>query len=123
MYDACYATVPHIVRIALAVDGPCAWHFFAFPASVEVHRQGSRNALPIPEDLVGGYVKAISLLADAVHRQSRYAWDHVFGQAAAAALLVSRGQTRLAEAVLELGPKAVEEFFGWWYPEAGDAGV
>lgn len=114
VYDACCATVPHLVRIALATKAQCSWEFLGFPASVEVHRVKDQGPL-IPADLEHGYMEAVALLPEVVLRQTKWQWDHIFAQAAAAALVVSRGQVDLAEAILELGPSATKEFFKWWF--------
>jgi len=111
--EASYAVVPHIVRIALARNAQCSWEYLAFPASIEVHRIKDGGPA-IPSDLENSYRETIVLLPELVFRQTKWSWDHVFAQAAAAALVASRGQVDLADVILELGPSATKEFIEWW---------
>jgi len=104
--------VPHVVRIALASGISCSWEFLAFPASIEVRRIKDPGPV-IPADLEAAYREAIALLPDVIARHVKSNWDHVFAQAAAAALVASRGAADLADAILELGPSATKEFFQW----------
>ena len=110
--------VPHMVNIALSCSGPCAWNFLGLPASIEVAR--ARDSVAVPPDLAAAYRASISLLPDVVAAHSAEPWDHVFTQAAAAALAVAHGQVRLADAFLELGPDTTERFMRWY--EGCDAG-
>jgi hypothetical protein len=113
-YSACFAALPHIVRIALEGSIPCSWDFFAWPASVEVHRvQSSRPVMP--PDLLPAYEWAMGKIPDAVQRHANRPWDHEFAQAAAAALVASRGQVLLADILLELGPSVSGQFMKWQF--------
>lgn len=118
VYEAAFAVVPHMVNIALSCSGPCAWNFLGLPASIEVAR--ARDSVAVPPDLAAAYRASISLLPDVVAAHSAEPWDHVFTQAAAAALAVAHGQVRLADAFLELGPDTTERFMRWY--EGCDAG-
>jgi cytidylate kinase len=118
-YSACFATLPHIVRIALEGRVPCSWEFFGWPASVEVRRL--ERQIPVePADLVPAYEWALSMIPRALQRHSSRPWDHVFTQAACAALAAAQGQAQLADVLLELGPSAAADFMKWLFGEPGE---
>lgn len=101
VYDASYAAVPHIVRIALAATGPVDFSVFLLPASVEVARVTGRGPA-LPEDLAAPYHQAIARLPDAVAAHRDRPWSQDLTISAAAALAVAKGHHALAEALMNL---------------------
>jgi len=120
-YSACFAALPHIVRIALEGHIPCSWQFFGWPASVEVQRL--KNGIAVaPADLLPAYQWALSMIPKAIQRHATQPWDHVFAQAACTALVVTRGQVLLAEVLLELGPSVANDFMKWQFGDVTGRG-
>lgn len=113
-YSATFATLPHIVRIALEGHVPCSWQFFGWPASVELQRLKNDIAVA-PTELLSPYQWALSMIPQAVHRHAGRPWDHVFAQAACAALVIAQSQVLLAEVLLELGPSVAKDFIKWQF--------
>jgi hypothetical protein len=116
VYDATYAVVPHLLSIALQSKEPVHWAFFAFPASVEVSRYkklGPSNEPPL--ELATAYSSAWKKIPELINVAYLWEWDHLLGQSVAAALLCAKGQFRLADAMLELGPSTINEFFEWYF--------
>src|SRR5262249_28168485 len=96
IYTASYAAVPHLVRIASQIEGPCAWDLFALPASIEAVRLRG-PAPPLPDFISEGSLAALHALHEAASRHGNHAWDHVFAQAVLAALAAATGNGLLAD--------------------------
>lgn len=111
VYAASFAAVPHVIA-ALATDPMKAdFSYFHFPAWVECCRV--RGQVPIPDDLVSEYMQALSQLPDLVAKASRRPWDGDFMRCALAAIAAAKGDTVLAEAIMELDKDTAEKFIDW----------
>jgi hypothetical protein len=101
VYTASYAALPHLVQIAVQTAGPIDFGFFLLPASIEVARAGDRGP-PVPDFLNASYSDAIALLMEAVNNHRAEPWDQDMVVSASAAIAVSKGHHRLAEALMNL---------------------
>lgn len=101
VYTASYAAVPHIVQIAGNTATPIDFSFFQLPAAVEVSRQRGRGP-GIPEQLAGGYHRALAQLGECVSIHRNDAWDRPMLLSAAAVQAVAKGHIDVAEALLNL---------------------
>jgi hypothetical protein len=101
VYTASYASVPHIVQIAIDTARPVDFSFFQLPAAVEVSRKRGRGP-EIPDWIADGYQRAIARLADSVKRHCDEPWDKSTLLTAAAAQAVAKGHIDVAEALLNL---------------------
>ncbi|RUL75973.1 hypothetical protein [Dyella choica] len=111
VYSASFAAVPHVIA-ALATDPAKAdSSYFHFPAWIECCRV--RRNVPVPDDLVDDYTRALSRLPMLVADASKRPWDDGFMQCALAAIAVAKGQPAVAEAVMELDPETAEKFLEW----------
>ncbi|GAB3787871.1 hypothetical protein [Dyella agri] len=113
VYSASFAAVPHIVE-ALARDPVKAdATYFQFPAWVECCRV--RRRMEVPTELVQAYESALARLPFLVAEASRRSWeDDGFMQCALAAIAAAKGQTLVAEAVLELDQNVAQPFLDWF---------
>jgi hypothetical protein len=100
-YDASYAAVPHIVAIAASAPGPIDFSFFQLPAAIEIARQNGR-APEIPAELQSAYTSALASLSDCVAAHRTEQWDEATLLSVCAALAVSKGHFRAAEAIMNL---------------------
>lgn len=111
VYSASFAAVPHVIAALARAPLKADSTYFQFPAWVEICRR-KRN-VEIPADLEFDYFAALSrlpaLVADAAGRE----WDASFLQCALSAIAVAKGQTTIAESILELSPKVANEFIVW----------
>jgi hypothetical protein len=116
VYSASFAAVPHVIA-ALAIDPLKADAvYFHFPAWVECCR--ARRQVPIPDDLVLDYRRALSQLPMLVAEASKRPWDgEDFLPSTLAAIAVAKGQPVIAEAILELNPEMAEKFLEWCYDQ------
>jgi len=74
-----------------------------------------KHGLEVPNDLSPAYFEALSKLPSLVAQAAAREWDADFLQCALAAISVTKGQTSIAEAALELTPEIAEEFMEWFY--------
>ncbi len=101
VYDASYAAVPHIVQIALDIQGPINFGFYLLPACIEVSR--SRGLGPdISSDLDEAYFSAVSRLMECVSKHRDDAWDTTTLRSALAAQAVSKGHPEMASLLINL---------------------
>ena len=100
-YEASYAAVPHIVRIATEEAGPVDFSFFQLPAAIEVARQSGRGPA-VPAAFGPDYRAAIAGLADCVALHRRENWDRDALLCACAALAVAKGHHAAADAIMNL---------------------
>lgn len=101
VFDASYAALPHIVKIAAKADGPIDFSFFQLPAAIEIARNNG-NGPRIPENLKTAYQAGITGLVDCVTTRMNDDWDQNALTSAMAALAVGKGQYQVAEALLNL---------------------
>ena len=112
IYSASFAAVPHIVRV-LSIDPENAdFSFFDFPAWVEICRQ--KKSVTIPPDLEKDYFAALRQLAPlAAIALNSERDDECYLRGVLSAIAVAKGQTSLAEAILDLSPDVLQEFNEW----------
>ncbi len=111
VYSASFAAVPHVIKALASAPLKADFSYFQFPAWVEICR--TKKHLSVPEDLAPAYFNALSRLPELVAAASTCNWDEGHLRCALAAIAVAKGQTAIAEAVLELSPEVAEEFMGW----------
>jgi len=85
--------------------------YFSFPAWVEICRQA--KGIQIPADLEASYFKALQQLPELAAAAASAEWDHEFCRCALAAVAVGKGNTALAQAIIELDPDVTREFKTW----------
>ncbi len=101
VYTASYAALPHIVDIALRAVGAIDFGFFQLPAAIEIARMNGRGP-EIPHDLESDYRNALTHLAECVSVKLSEEWDQATLLSALSALAVSKGNPRVAEAIMNL---------------------
>jgi hypothetical protein len=106
IYPASYAAVPHIVDIARNTQGPIDFSFLVLPTCIEISRRKGRGPA-VPDDLAEAYHRAIAGLCDVVFLHAEDEWDDTMARAAAAALVMAKGQVELADALVNLGPETI----------------
>jgi hypothetical protein len=100
-YEASYAAVPHLVAIAAAAAGPIDASFFQLPAAIEIARL-TGHAPALPEDLAAPYRAALRDMHRVAFLHADDPWDRSMALAVATALVASKGDARLAEALQNL---------------------
>ncbi|ATY33732.1 hypothetical protein [Sphingomonas psychrotolerans] len=101
VFDASYAAVPHIVKIAFSAMEPVDFSFFQLPAAIEIARNNGRGP-QVPAHTDTAYTQALSRLNEcvAVHRHED--WDEPMLLSALSAQAVAKGHHRVAEAIMNL---------------------
>jgi|SRR3989338_1247234 len=100
IYTASYAAVPHIIQIALNVDGPIDFDFFLLPTCIEIARATGRGP-EIPEYLSVDYRTSIQKLPDCVAKHQSDPTDESMARSMKAALLIASGNIQEAQKVIE----------------------
>ncbi len=113
VYEATFAALPHIVKIALKNISTIDGSYFQFVAWIEICRVAKH--VIIPDDLEKPYFDALSQVPSLVAMCSKRDWSADFMQSALSAIAASKGQILLAEAILELTPDISVEFMGWFF--------
>jgi hypothetical protein len=113
VYPASFAAVPHVVHALASAPDKAEFTYFQFPAWVEVCRK--KTGVEIPEDLQTAYFAALSKLPSLVAAAAIREWEPEFLPCALSAIAAAKGQTAVAEAVLELTPEVAEEFMEWFF--------
>jgi len=80
---------------------------------VEVCRR--KNRVEIPADLQADYFAALAQLPNLVAAAAVRDWDAGFLCCTLSAIAAAKGQTAVAEAVLELTPEVAKQFMDWFY--------
>lgn len=101
VYDASYATLPHIVEIACNARAPIDFSFFQLPAAIEIARHSGKGPL-VPTDLANAYSDAVSRLTECVALHRHENWDEPTLLSAVSALAAAKGHHRVAEAIMNL---------------------
>jgi hypothetical protein len=112
VYTASFAAVPHVVHALSSASDRADATYFQFPAWVEVCRK--KAGVEIPLDLQTAYFDALAKLPALVAAAATREWDADFLTCALAAVAAAKGQTAVAEVVLELTPEIAEEFLEWF---------
>lgn len=115
VYDASYASLPHIVEIACNARGPIDFSFFQLPAAIEIARHSGKGP-SVPADLANAYRDGVSRLTECVALHRHENWDEATMLSAASALAAAKGHHRVAEAIINLDDdlitKLIELDFG-----------
>jgi hypothetical protein len=112
VYDASYAAVPHLVRIASLSSHAPGYDFFLLPAIVEVHRRLGYGE-PLPDDLAESYRHAIQQLPQLASQFVDVPWDEALTRSIATALAVAKGHVLLADIIRDLRPETIEAYYQW----------
>ncbi len=99
VYQASYAAIPHIVAIAKSSTGLLDFGFFQLPAAVEIARNNEQGP-EISPALSDAYFEAISELRNEVAKRVDQAWDRPTLLSALSAIAISKGDHKVAEAIL-----------------------
>ena len=113
VYSASFAAVPHVIKALASAPLKAEFSYFQFPVWVEVCRK--KNGVEIPEDLQAAYFASLSQLPSLVASAATREWEPEFLCCALSAIAAAKGQTSVAEAVLELTPEVAEEFMAWFF--------
>lgn len=113
VYSASFAAVPYVIEALAKAPLRADFTYFQFPAWIEICR--CKNNVEIPADIAPAYFEALKRLPSLVAAASSREWDADFLACALSAIAVSKGQTAVAEAVLELTPDVAEEFMEWFF--------
>lgn len=113
VYDASFAAVPHVLRIAEAHPDLFSSSFLQFPACVEFCRRKAGGAVPVELELA--YFAALERIPAILALASTREWDETFLRCALSALAASKGFPEVAEAALEMTSEAANDFIDWFY--------
>ena len=113
IYSASFAAVPHVIAALASAPLKAEFSYFQFPAWIEVGRK--KNGVEIPEDLKAAYFASLSQLPTLVASAAAQEWKPDLLVCALSAIAAAKGQTSVAEAVLELTPEVAEEFMAWFF--------
>ena len=111
VFDASYAAMPHVVEALSLSPETAVFDFFMFPAWVEVCRVN--GGPPIPEDLRDAYFAALARVPDLVAIAARQSMTTEKLTCAVAAIAAAKGQTDIAEVILELTPEVAKDVREW----------
>lgn len=101
VYSASYAAVPHVVQIALTAKGEIDNGFFLLPACIEVARATGRGPA-LAAVASDAYFEALQKLHACAFAHASDNWSAGMAQSVAAALAASKGETKLAQAIVNL---------------------
>lgn len=113
VYSASFAAVPHVINALASAPLKADFSYFQFPAWVEICRK--KKSVAIPNDLESAYLESLARLPSLVAAAAPRQWDEDFLLCALSAIAAAKGQTGVAEAVLELSPEVAEEFMEWFF--------
>jgi hypothetical protein len=112
VYDASYAAVPHLMRIAGLSNKNPHYSFFLLPAAIEI-RRAMGYGRPLPDDLANAYHHAIQQLPHLASQFVDAPWDEALTRSIATAVTVAKGHILLADIVMDLRPETIEEYYQW----------
>lgn len=112
VYSASYAAVPHIVDAMLSSPSALRASPLQLVVCIELARANGKGP-PVPTELAESYPAAVRRLAEVVAAAGRSAESEYECRLVAAALAVSQGHIRLAEAIIELEPDLLDDFMDW----------
>ena len=107
VYPASYATVPHLVRIMLSVEGPIAPDFFDLPACIEIARV-EKHGPEITPELAKPYFDALSRLPECTYRHASYPWSESMTESVVTAIAAAKKHMKLAHALRDLDPDIID---------------
>jgi hypothetical protein len=113
VYSASFAAVPHVIDALASAPLRADFTYFQFPAWVEICRV--KNEAVVPEDIAPSYFASLLRLPSLVAAAASREWDEDLLCCALSAVAAAKGQTAVAEAVLELSPAVAGEFMEWFH--------
>jgi len=99
VYSASFAAAPHVIYAISRRGAKVTANFFQLPAWIEICRV--RNATQIPEDLAGPYFAALDRLPHLAAEAAVAPWDRSLLSCVLAAVAASKGDTEMAEGILD----------------------
>jgi len=111
-YSASYAAVPHIVNLALENPNKISSDYLLLPTAIEISRQ-SGSGVKLSDAESKPYKQSIVMLSHIVGKLQFSDIEDTWANVASAAVAVSAGHTKLANAILLLEGSAIDEFAGW----------
>lgn len=113
VYPASFAAVPHVVKVLEKGPASATSSYLHFPAWVEICRH--KRSVEVPTDLESAYFDALRRLPSLAVAALDVERDEGFVRCVLCAIAAANGQHDLANAVLELAPDVVDEFWEWFY--------
>lgn len=105
VYSASFAAVPHIVDAAAGDPRRATYSYFLLPACIEVARV--KKDVQIPAGLDSAYFQSLRNLLDLAAGKAEETWDEALTSSALSAIAAAKGQTAVAEIILELEGDAI----------------
>lgn len=99
VFDASYASLPHIVDIGCNAKGQIDFCFFQLPAAIEIARNNAGGP-PVPDDLANAYSEGLERLLECTMLHGNDPWDQSTLISAICAQAVAKGHTKVAEAIM-----------------------
>ncbi len=115
VYDASFAAVPHVVRILAKEPSAATFHYFQFPAWIEICR--SKQGIGLSEQLAPAYRAALDRIPGLVAQATTRTLSPDLLASSLAAIAASNGNPVVAEAALELQPDVAQRFLGWFFSQ------
>lgn len=113
VHSASFAAAPHVVDAIARNPSGVSFNYFQLPAWVEICRVRKRT--PIPDDFAEPYFAALERLPRLAAEAAARPWDRGLLGCVLAAVAVSKGDTDMAEAIMELGEEGPAAFLEWRY--------
>lgn len=113
VYSASFAAVPHVVNVLAKDPFRAGSSYIHFPAWVEICR--NERGVTIPTDIEAAYFEALRQLPSLAVAALAVERDEGYVRCVLSAIAAANRQPALAEAVLELSPDVVNEFWDWFY--------
>ena len=111
VYQASFAAIPHIVAIAQSSLCLLNFGFFQLPAAVEIARKNGRGP-EVSRELSGAYFEAISQLGNEAAKRIGESWDQSMLLSALSSIAISKGDHRVAEAILNFDDYIISKVIG-----------
>lgn len=114
VYNAAYAAVPHIFRIAGLAKDPLLLDYFCLPALIEEWRPRF-GPQAVPDDLRASYFATIKRLPVLLPRIAAQEWDEPVARHVASGLAGLKGFSFLARAIIDWTlPNTIVRLFHSW---------
>ena len=111
IYSASYAAVPHIVSCIEKNPSKAEYNYFLLPVCIEIARANGYGP-SLDEDVEGDYKIALNKLVSLVSKITDT--NETYSMVLSATVAVCNGNIKLGEAILELTPDVIEEFWEWF---------
>jgi len=112
VYSASYAAVPHILSLALLSPSQISYDYLLLPTSIEIARVSGRGP-DLPPEYEPIYLSSLSNIPKIVGAIGAKRLDETWPITCAAAIAIAGGQTKIAQAILELEGDVPELFLKW----------